>query len=168
MALQPDVKVLIPASSLLARFEANGSPDLSFSGSGRVPVSFPGFDIFEAGSVAAQPDGKILVGGSAYNGTFVDFALARYNLDGTVDSGFRAGGKLTTDFAASSDELFAMTLQADGKILTGGRTSSALFAPFNIALARYQNTVLTPAQMIQQLITNVDYLVNSGSLSQGE
>src|SRR5207249_4228790 len=47
-------------------------------------------------SVAAQADGKILVAGHSYNGANYDFAVARYNADGTLDTSFSGDGKLTT------------------------------------------------------------------------
>ena len=55
-------------------------------------------------SVTMQPDGKILLGGYSDNSGDWDFALVRYNADGTLDTGFGGGdGMLTTDFGASWD-----------------------------------------------------------------
>ena len=73
-------------------------------------------------SMTLQADGKILVAGSS-NG---DFALARYNINGTLDTTFDGDGKVTTDFGFS-DSGNSMTLQADGKILVAG-SSNGLFA----------------------------------------
>ena len=43
-----------------------------------------------------QADGKIVVAGTASD--YDDFALARYNADGSLDTTFSGDGKLTTDF----------------------------------------------------------------------
>jgi len=177
MALQTDGKILIPGTAVVpgassggfvvARYEAGGSLDATFNGTGKAFADFLPFND-AASSVAVQEDGKILVGGSAFNGTFYDFALARFNSDGTLDTGFGTGGKVITDFSSTSDELFAIALQLDGKILAVGRTGSAYFGPFNVALARYENTALTPQQTIQQVIASVNDLISSGDLNQGE
>jgi uncharacterized delta-60 repeat protein len=83
---------------VVARFNADGAVDTSFGTDGVVSVDFSGdFDV--ANSVAVQADGKILVGGSAtvnFNGTF---ALVRLNADGSLDSGFGVGGKVSTDLS---------------------------------------------------------------------
>jgi uncharacterized delta-60 repeat protein len=93
-------------------------------------------------ALALQPDGKIVVGGYAVNNSGnKDFALVRYNYDGSLDTGFGTGGKVTTDFNGTSDRIWAVTLQTDGKIVAVGETASAVFAGTNdIAIARYNGT----------------------------
>jgi uncharacterized delta-60 repeat protein/uncharacterized repeat protein (TIGR01451 family) len=93
-------------------------------------------------ALALQPDGKIVVGGYAVNNSGdKDFALVRYNYDGTLDTTFGAGGKVTTDFNGTSDRIWAVTLQSDGKIVAAGETVSSVFAGTNdIAIARYNGT----------------------------
>src|SRR3954451_11310357 len=72
-----------------------GALDPTFGTGGKVLTDFGSFSD-NAGSVAVQAAGKIVVAGSAYGGasTGPDFALARYNADGTLDSGFGTGGKV--------------------------------------------------------------------------
>jgi Domain of unknown function (DUF5122) beta-propeller len=53
-----------------------------------------------------------------------DFALARYNVNGALDAQFGSGGKITMDFGGD-DRAFALTVQADGKIVAAEKSSSA-------------------------------------------
>ena len=46
-----------------------------------------------------------------------DFAVARYNGDGSADTGFGTGGLVTTDLFSGTDESYGLVIQADGKIL---------------------------------------------------
>ena len=74
--------------SPLIRYNIDGSLDTSFDGDGKVTTEILNND--EATSVTIQPDGKIVVGGAAAS----DFALARYNTDGSLDTTFGNGGKV--------------------------------------------------------------------------
>jgi uncharacterized delta-60 repeat protein/uncharacterized repeat protein (TIGR01451 family) len=91
-------------------------------------------------ALALQPDGRIVVGGYAVdlaNGD-KEFALVRYNYDGTLDATFGAGGKVVTDFNGASDRVWGLALQPDGKIVAAGETVSLVFPGTNdIAVARY-------------------------------
>src|SRR6185436_681768 len=95
--------------------------------------SFGGSVSSQAFSLISQPDGKLLVTGSARSGGQDDFALARYNVDGSLDTTFGSGGEVTTDFAAASNAAYSAALQADGKIVVAGMTDHNA----NFAIARY-------------------------------
>ena len=97
--------------------------------------------------VAIQPDGKIVWVGNTTaqvtGGTVTDFAAARFNQDGPLDSGFGRGGQVTTEFfappMAGAQELAdAVLVQPDGKILIGGSATQGQikFAPKQPALLR--------------------------------
>lgn len=76
----------------------------------------------EGKDIAVQPDGKIvMVGWVDYtaNGGDYDFAIARFNENGTLDNTFSTDGKITIDFGAN-DKAYAVTVQPDGKILIAG------------------------------------------------
>jgi uncharacterized delta-60 repeat protein/uncharacterized repeat protein (TIGR01451 family) len=90
-------------------------------------------------ALALQPDGKIVVGGYAVNNSGnKDFALVRYNYNGTLDTTFNGTGKVVTDFNGTSDRIWGLTLQTDGKIVAVGETVSLVFPGTNdIAVARY-------------------------------
>src|SRR4030095_5109302 len=64
-----------------------------------------------------------------------DFALARYNTDGTPDLGFGVGGKVTTDFDGHTDAACASLVQPDGKLVAVGSAITANF--YDFAAARY-------------------------------
>lgn len=71
-----------------------------------------------------QNDGKIVLAGSSYNGNNYDFALSRYNSDGSLDTSFDSDGKLTTALGASDDYAESVVMQNDGKILVAGGSNS--------------------------------------------
>ncbi len=118
----------------LARYTADGTLDPSFGVGGIVTTTFAGQDTFGY-ALAVQPDGKVVVSGRAGILFDPDFALARYNVDGTLDDSFGEGGKVTTDFAGQRDIAFATVLQADGRIVAAGRSGTGATTDF--ALARY-------------------------------
>ncbi|MDQ3179877.1 MAG: hypothetical protein M3Q33_05090, partial [Acidobacteriota bacterium] len=72
-----------------ARFTSLGQLDTSFNGTGMVTYDFAGLN--ENGrSILAQRDGKLILTGSAQLSSTdnADFALVRFNFDGTVDTTF--------------------------------------------------------------------------------
>jgi uncharacterized delta-60 repeat protein len=122
----------------LTRYNSDGTLDASFGGAGKLTTHF-GFSSDHAYSIALQADGKIVVAGlSVQAGSGVDFAVARYNTDGTLDTSFSGDGKLTTDFAGSWDEAESLAIQADGKIVVAG-CSSQPGTGYDFALARYNS-----------------------------
>jgi uncharacterized delta-60 repeat protein len=87
-----------------------------------------------------QPDGKIVAVGGDGN----DFALARYNPNGSLDTSFSGDGKQTTVFSDEVDEANGVAIQGDGKIVAVGRAGSTRV--FSFALARYNpNGSLDPS-----------------------
>jgi uncharacterized delta-60 repeat protein len=144
MALQTDGKILMVAGTTLVRFNPDGALDSSFGNGGQATVPFnqSGFD--SAQDVAVQADGKIVVVGLTTSSvTFNDdFALARFNADGTLDSSFGSGGKVTTDFFGSVDQARRVRIQPDGKILVAGSAVTVLSPISSVrhfALARYNS-----------------------------
>lgn len=113
----------------VARYRPGGTPDPGFSG-GLVRTDILGGGD-QANAVAVQPDGKIVVGGFATAGTSSDFALVRYNPDGTRDSSFDGDGIVTTDLGTASDDIRALAIQPDGGIVAAGTAND------DVALARY-------------------------------
>ncbi|MEH2256222.1 delta-60 repeat domain-containing protein [Nostoc sp.] len=71
--------------------------------------------------VAIQTDGKIVVVGETYNSNG-NFAVVRYNPDGSLDSSFGNSGKAIADFANQTDRAYSVAMQSDGKILIAGIT----------------------------------------------
>jgi uncharacterized delta-60 repeat protein len=147
VAAQPDRRVVVAGGRsapeaddfVLARYTARGAFDPSFDGDGKVETDFDGgFD--SAADVVVQPDGKIVAAGRSSLGEVdaegADFALARYNRDGSLDPTFGDGGRVLTTFDPSGIAGAAHVLiQPDGKIVAGGHTGGGSDADF--ALARY-------------------------------
>jgi len=120
----------------LARYNIDGSPDTSFGTGGAI---FTDFGNSGAGVEAVSSDvsGRIVAAGTWVTPSiFGQFAVARYAEDGSLDTSFGSGGKVTTDFGGASANLNAAVIQADGNIVAGGVVSgpSGLAA---FGLARY-------------------------------
>lgn len=120
----------------LVRYNFRGELDVTFGDHGKVVTDFNGLDD-HAYALALQTNGKFVVGGAATNGAGkTDFAIARYFYDGTLDTSFGSGGKVTTDFSGGDDQALAVAFQSDGKIVAAG----SAFNPgtnLDFALARY-------------------------------
>ena len=108
--------------TLYAWWKASGSLDDSFGSGGKV-ITPVGSSNDLRNAMALQNDGKILVAGCSL-GSNQDFAVVRYNPDGTLDTGFGSGGKVITPVGSSDDFGRAMALQNDGKILVAGYSSN--------------------------------------------
>jgi uncharacterized delta-60 repeat protein len=90
-ALLTALAVLL-APTLVYGQTQSGTLDLSFGTGGKVTTDFAG-NSDGAGAIAVQPDGKLVAAGGATINEQVDFALARYESDGTLDASFGTGGK---------------------------------------------------------------------------
>jgi uncharacterized delta-60 repeat protein len=103
----------------LARYLPNGSPDSSFSGDGQLTAEVRGED--SGNSVAIDPKGRIVVGGSSrIRDESSRFALARYKPHGALDDSFGDGGEVTTRFAEDASAR-SIGIDSEGRIIaTGG------------------------------------------------
>jgi uncharacterized delta-60 repeat protein len=125
MALQSDGKIVVAGYTddgvfSLVRYNANGSLDNTFDDDGKVTTQV-GTSGGRAHTVAIQNDGKILAAGYGYNGIDNDFAVVRYNPDGSLDASFGLDGIAMTNFGQfSNDRAFDMIIQTDEKILLCG------------------------------------------------
>jgi uncharacterized delta-60 repeat protein len=153
VAIQDDGKIVVVGFThqtsydyafAIARYNPNGSLDPSFSGNGRQRTYFFGTD--HATGVAIQGDGKIVVVGDAYNLTTdaADFAIARYNPDGSLDPSFSVDGRQTTGFGfGPHDAANGIAIQGDGRIVAAGNASvpvakhGSRAVSSDFALARY-------------------------------
>jgi uncharacterized delta-60 repeat protein len=155
LALQPDGKILAagradsngistPIMTLL-RFKSDGFLDSTFGQNGMAFGNF-GNRFSGATSLALQPDGKIDVGGFAYtpstsDSATDDFAIAQFNTDGSLNSGFSDTGSVRTSFGYFQ-EIASLALQTDNKIVAAGtaNANTGNVSQYNLALARYKNT----------------------------
>ena len=127
--------LLTAAAALLVpgvAFAQAGMLDPSFGGDGKVVTDFTrSFD--DASGLAIQSDQKLIAAGGV-GGKGGRFGLARYNVDGTLDSTFGGDGRITTNFTAGFDGALDVALQADGKIIAVGVADGGR----RFALARYE------------------------------
>ncbi len=100
-----------------------GTLDLSFGNNGITLTDIGGVGN-GCHSSAVQADGKIVLGGYAYDGSSDNFSFIRYLPNGTLDNTFGSGGIMTVVFGGSGDELRDIAIQADGKIVAVGYTDS--------------------------------------------
>ena len=119
----------------VTRYNANGSLDTTFNGTGKLVTDVGiGSDDLASG-VTVQPDGKIVVAGRSDSGGSNDFAVTRYNANGSLDTSFNGTGKVTTDIGSGTDDFASsVTVQPDGKIVVAG---ASLGGGWNFAVARY-------------------------------
>jgi len=121
------------AGFALVRYNTDGSLDASFGVGGKLTTQFDGGS--SAAAIAIQSDGKIVAGGFAGVLSNSRFALVRYNRDGSLDTGFGASGKVTSQFGASTS-VSVITIQPDGKIVAAG-FAGELNKTSSFAVARY-------------------------------
>ncbi len=126
----------------LIRYNTNGSLDSTFGTNGIVTTAIGSSDD-EIFSTVIQKDGKIIAAGYSYKGSLSNgdtyvFALARYNVDGSLDNTFGTKGIVTTAALPSAnspeeDEIHSLAVQSDGKIIVSG------YSYGGFALARYNS-----------------------------
>ncbi len=153
VAIQPDSKIVAAgtvsfpfgggtvAGFGVARYRLNGSLDRNFGTQGEVITNVPGPSSDVAAGEAIQADGKIVELGTASvfapDGSFIgDFALTRFNADGSVDTHFGTNGSVLTNFGDGSIQAVGVAIQADGKIVAAGTLTNGEFVQ-EIVLARY-------------------------------
>lgn len=141
LALQADGKIVAAGKSFdgtqdaitIARYNTDGTPDITFAGSGVVVV--PVGSLSMAYDLVIQQDGKIVVGGyTTSDDIHRDFALVRLNNDGSLDTDFNQTGIVVTPLDYSS-EIHSLLLQPDGKIVAGGYIFGLVTT--NFAMVRY-------------------------------
>ncbi len=136
MALQDDGKIVLAGSAersgsgldfAVVRYLANGELDASFGEGGKVITALSP-DSDSAYALLIQKDGKIVLGGEANQGSSgsgLDFALLRYNEDGSLDESFGDAGRVLTPIAANGgrDVIYALTsepMAGEERILAAG------------------------------------------------
>mgnify|MGYP003610465315 CR=1 FL=1 len=101
----------------VARYNTDGSLDTGFNSTGKLVTDIGSGANDQGRSVTVQADGKIVVAGTS-NG---NFAVVRYNTDGSLDTGFGSSGKLVTDIGSGTNDVgLSVTVQAGGKIVVAG------------------------------------------------
>jgi len=145
VVVQPDGKLVLfgscdqPTSFCTLRLNANGTPDLGFSGTGTVIIRPIDANV-SAKALAAQPDNKLLLAGKCPTpfitcpqgicSTF-DMCVLRVHTDGTRDNTFNGNGLVSTTIGVGAGaDVNAILLQPDGKIVLAGNCANATDADF--------------------------------------
>ncbi|NNF56640.1 MAG: T9SS type A sorting domain-containing protein, partial [Rhodothermaceae bacterium] len=149
--LQPDGKILAAgvgsgngatSSFALVRLQADGSLDSSFGAGGIATVDFTGLSA-RASALLLQPDGKIVAAGRTETGAggddTLDFAIARLNPDGTLDTAFGSGGRQTADIGGPRDTGRGLAIAPDGDLVVVGSAQEDVDGDLHsdFALARF-------------------------------
>lgn len=145
-----------PSGDVGKAISAQDELDPSFGAGGKVMTDFFGNND-QVNGIAIQGDGKIVaVGYVQRNPTTTVLGIARYNADGTLDSSFGTGGKVTGDVLGIGFGPVAVALQSNGKIVVGGASLDFFNGPSHFEVARfnadgsldvsfgYQGRVVTP------------------------
>jgi uncharacterized delta-60 repeat protein len=136
-----DLSVSLERDFALVRLNPDGSPDPTFDGDGRLTFSHKQSDT--AAAVALRPDGRVVVGGTTGSSFFLhglggasfDFAVLRFNADGSLDPTFGAGGLAVIPLEDPSpttpgfvNRLNALAVQSTGKVVVAGFNNGLMAA----------------------------------------
>lgn len=175
MALQADGKIIRignrtgSAEMIVARYNSNGSLDTTFGNNGWTSVTF-GWETALVSAVGIQPDGKIVIGGSISivenNQRINNFAIARFNPDGSLDTTFDGDGRVTISFPGLEGGALGISdlhIADDGKILVVG----SAFAGINYY--RYIAAKLNPdGSLVTAFGTNGKFIDESFGFISGD
>jgi len=125
LAIQPDGKLVAAGYTWrgyvrIVRYRRNGSLDPSFDGDGKLVTALGQESSLRAYDIAVEPDGRLVIAGSAGN----NWMVARFLADGSPDSGFGEQG-VQVHGPVSSGYATSVAIQPDGKIVAAGTTSDA-------------------------------------------
>lgn len=178
--IQSDGKILVAGKNnddgnfsafALARYNAaDGSLDPTFGSGGKVIATLGGRNGSGASELVIQPDGKILAAGYAYVGNSrnarKEFALVRYNANGSLDSTFGSGGKVFTAIG-TDDTAYAVLVQNDGKIVAAGYTLVNGNTDFGLVRYNTNGTLDSTFGSGGKVITAISTGTNQGSYLNG-
>ncbi len=144
VAMQSDGKIVVAGNAFIdrnnndfgvVRYNANGTLDTTFNGTGKATADFGAHDLGH--SVAVHGDGRIVVAGYSTNESKKQCALACFKANGNLDTSFNGTGKVTTNFGGDGDaEGQGVATQSDGKTVVVGYATVAGVQRF--AVERYK------------------------------
>jgi uncharacterized delta-60 repeat protein len=131
-AMQPDGKYLLAGSDNVAdssftvrRYNADGSPDLSFGSQGIAAINLTSGTDY-ANALAVGADGKIVAAGACNTFGTAEVGVVRLNSDGTPDLTFNGSGQVVTTLAGGSSYADAVAIAKDGGVIAAGTSSQGL------------------------------------------
>lgn len=121
----------------LVSYTTDGLLDTNFNGTG-IAVTPVGFEDDGAFALIQDSLTTLIAAGYSSNQGDDDFALVGYNLNGTLNTAFGVGGKVTTDFGNKGDDVItALIRQKNGKLVAAGFSNNGTDDDF--AVARYNS-----------------------------
>ena len=161
IVIQPDGKIVVAGASftgtdgdwLVMRYNADGTLDTTFDGDGRSIIDHGSWSN-EFGAVTLQTDGKIVAAGWSNLGADHEFAVVRYNSNGSLDTTFDGDGIATTNFNTNDDQADGVAIQTDGKIVVAGRSNNGSNDDFAVARFNSNGSLDTTFDTDGMLTTN--------------
>lgn len=143
VAIQEDGKIVVSGGSrgvlCLVRYNTDGTPDKTFDHDGIAFGNLASGFSFAGNGVVILPDRKILVAGAVSNED-LDFALAKFNCDGSIDMTFGNNGNVQTSFDSGSiDRANDLAIRSDGKIVLAGTSRVSPTGIWRFAMACYNS-----------------------------
>ncbi len=144
IARQPDGKLVVAGNCecggttemVVARRNADGSPDLSFGSGGRLRIS-PGTGTSRAYGVAVDSSARLIIAGMSLSELgFSNFTVVRLNPSGSLDSSFGVGGKVSIPVGNNNNSGYALVLDSSGRILVAGSSLDINTAQVSFAVIR--------------------------------
>jgi len=172
LAIQNDNKILVGTGIAnssgrdfgLNRYEPNGDLDGTFGDNGKVSTDFQNTSN-TAHSVIIQDDERIILSGFLGVTPNHDYAIARYDIDGSLDSTFGDNGKVITDFSLD-DLIFTSIIDTDGKLLCAGNSKTNNdVSSFSIARYYTEMGTNTNDQLTNTNLINIHPNPSNGSFS---
>ena len=122
----------------IARFASDGSPDDTFGLGGllTVQLAYPALPL----ALSLDPEGRIVIGGYTFGlpgRAFSDAFVLRFTSEGSLDPSFGADGIVFIQQPDNATEVQALAIQADGKIVAGGRAWGPAYYESRWLLARF-------------------------------
>lgn len=154
LKLLPDGSILVAGvtvtqsynySALLAKFTPTGQIDSTFGTNGAIKEDLANFDY--AANLEAMSDGTIIMSGTSGVGppNGFDLAVWKYNADGTRDNTFGSNGVVQHAIPSYYTMIYAMDVQADGKILIGGQARTTTNQNY-FFMARLENDIMSAVE----------------------
>jgi len=188
--LQPDGKIAVvgyrDADFTLARFNTDGSQDMSFGSGGYTVSTESAVGASSPEAILVQPNGKILAGGVVKVSGVPNFGIIRYNPDGSLDNArpafsfeskqsesvslWSTNGIATANFGGTSARIHSMAFDPAGRVLASGSSQSTTGY---LALARFQGDASPYAGIYGTIrtaggipIRSAQVIISGGSLAQ--
>lgn len=158
LLIQPDDKIVVGGDAdsetssghfnfTLLRYNSDGIPDTTFAQNGIASTSLGEYFDHKLRVLSLQGN-QILAAGGVSDGYNRDFALLRYNADGSLDMDFAGDGAITTDFGSANDTIYALAWQSEAKLIAAGSTDRTF------ALARYEMASKTYRVFLPSILQN--------------